>query len=184
MKREGMLAAVVFAALVSVGAASSPTPMGTAPPPEGVSQDWWAAAQREIRNQEYYVTWQDSTRLADLPGAYHAANRAQNLRTYFTPDGFRAVPRDVARDVALPWEWGLKLVGWGRTGCVRPAEPVAQYVEANRIEYDRGELLEWYVNDDRGLEQGFTVYASPSPSQGECRGEGASQRRELKTKET
>ena len=36
--------------------------------------------------------------------------------------------------------------------------------EANRIEYRRGQLVEWYRNDENGLEQGFTL---SSPPQGE-----------------
>ena len=35
----------------------------------------------------------------------------------------------------------------------------------NRIEYDRGTILEWYVNDRRGLKQGFAL-ASPPPGGG------------------
>jgi parallel beta-helix repeat protein len=31
----------------------------------------------------------------------------------------------------------------------------------NRIEYRRGDLTEWYVNDERGLEQGVTLASSP-----------------------
>jgi hypothetical protein len=34
-------------------------------------------------------------------------------------------------------------------------------VSGNRIEYQRGELAEWYVNDAHGLEQGFTLARRP-----------------------
>jgi hypothetical protein len=34
-------------------------------------------------------------------------------------------------------------------------------VVANRVEYHRGELTEWYVNDVRGIEQGFTLDSAP-----------------------
>jgi hypothetical protein len=33
--------------------------------------------------------------------------------------------------------------------------------EENRITYDRGDVVEWYVNDTRGLEQGFTLAVPP-----------------------
>lgn len=32
---------------------------------------------------------------------------------------------------------------------------------ANRIEYRRGALTEWYINDEQDLEQGFTLTAPP-----------------------
>ncbi|MDL1960780.1 MAG: hypothetical protein LWX01_03635, partial [Deltaproteobacteria bacterium] len=32
----------------------------------------------------------------------------------------------------------------------------------NSIEYHRGDMVEWYINDHRGLEQGFTLKARPS----------------------
>ncbi len=34
----------------------------------------------------------------------------------------------------------------------------------NRITYQRDDLTEWYVNDERGLEQGFTIHTAPSTS--------------------
>ena len=37
-------------------------------------------------------------------------------------------------------------------------EPVA---DGRRVEYRRGSLTEWYVNDAQGLEQGFTIHTRP-----------------------
>ena len=59
--------------------------------PEVASASWYATAQEDIRHSEYSVTWQDSTYLPDVPAAYHAPNRAQGLRTYFTSDGLRII---------------------------------------------------------------------------------------------
>ena len=39
-------------------------------------------------------------------------------------------------------------------------------VSGNRVEYQRGDLSEWYVNDSRGLEQGFTLARRPGVSRG------------------
>ena len=105
------------------------------------------------------MTWQDRTYLPDLPAAYQAPNRAHNLRTYFTPDGIRAIPR--TGDVAA-WEWGLRLTGYGYEGAIQPVTPATLSAERDRVEYRRGGLTESYVNDERGLEQGFTLYAPPS----------------------
>jgi len=56
------------------------------------------------------------------------------------------------------WEWGLELVekaeGLGRKAEVN--------VRENRIEINRGDIVEWYINDEKGLEQGFTIYKRES----------------------
>jgi hypothetical protein len=104
------------------------------------------------------VTWQEHTYLPDLAAAYQAPNRAQNLRTYFTPDGIRAIPRTGS----TAWEWGLTLTGYGYEGAIQPVAPATLSADGDRVEYHRGSLTEWYVNDERGLEQGFTLYAPPS----------------------
>jgi hypothetical protein len=152
---------------------------GAAPASAGrVSADWWAAVQENIRKSEYHATWQKQTYLSDVPAAYQAPNRAHNLRTYFTPAGIRVVPR-VFEGETPPWEWGLTLRGLGYSGKVQPVTAATLHSQANRIEYRRGgpfthpglalnevrgqALTEWYVNDERGLEQGFTLHAAPLP---------------------
>ncbi|MBN1140151.1 MAG: FG-GAP repeat protein [Anaerolineae bacterium] len=129
----------------------------------GASDNWWAAAQERIRQSEYQVTWQELTYLDDVAAAYQAPNRTQNLRTYFTAQGIRMIPR-VWDGQAPPWEWGLALSAYGYAG--REQETVAAALSANgsRIEYRRGSLTEWYQNDERGLEQGFTLYTPPAGS--------------------
>ena len=126
--------------------------------PAGATGDWWTGVQQDIAASEYRVTWQDETTLADLPAAYQAPNRAHGFRTYFTGDGIRVVPRE---EPAPSWQWGLALRGYGWVGEVQPVEGAEPRVEANRVEYDRGALTEWYVNDRRGLEQGFTLNVPP-----------------------
>ncbi len=144
---------------------------GTATLPPGVSTDWWTIAQENIRQSEYYVTWQDHTYLSDVPappaelraGDYQAPNRAQGLRTYFTPEGPVVIPRVWPEVVeAPPWHWGLRLTAWGREGTLQPVSDATLHPESNRIEYRRGHLTEWYINDERGLEQGFTLTLPPA----------------------
>jgi len=127
-----------------------------------VPADWWAQVQEDISRSEYHVTWQKRTSLANLPEAYQAPNRAHNLRTYFTDDGIRVIPRTGE----AAWEWGLKLASYGRVGYLQSPIVTKPTANGNRIEYRRGDLTEWYVNDARGLEQGFTLH-HPPPSQGE-----------------
>jgi hypothetical protein len=114
--------------------------------------------QERIQTSEYQVTWQDRTVLPGLDRAWHAPNRSHDLRTYFTDDGIRVVRR-TEREPS--WELGLSLIGYGRGETVSPVGKAALSPYENRIDYDRAEIVEWYVNDGRGLEQGFTLAGPP-----------------------
>jgi hypothetical protein len=94
--------------------------------PAGIPADWWAIVQEDIRQSEYHVSWQDLTYLSDVPAAYQAANRAHNLRTYFTPEGIRIIQRDTT---SPEWELHLGLEDYA------PADDL--FSSANRIEYLR-----------------------------------------------
>jgi subtilisin-like proprotein convertase family protein len=130
---------------------------------------WWASVQEELCQAEYYITWQDQTHLPDLDAAYQAPNRAQNLRTYFRPEGPVVIPRVWPEGAeTTPWRWGLRLAGWGPEGDEHRGSPLQQvgaatlHPDANRIEYRRGDISEWYLNGKEGLEQGFTITALPA----------------------
>jgi len=57
---------------------------------------------------------------------------------------------------------GLRLVGFGSGDAVKPVEKAGKpVVSANRIEFERGPLTEWFVNGPLGLQQGFTVDRAP-----------------------
>jgi hypothetical protein len=140
---------------------------------------WWATVEENIRRAEYHVTWQEHTYLADVTaGAYQAPNRAQNLRTYFSAEGLVVIPRvwPEAGEVP-PWRWELTLTAWGRTSTLKAVSAADLQAQDNRIEYQRGGpsagpstssgqasgqgLVEWYVNDENGLEQGFSLAFPP-----------------------
>ncbi|MGH8657952.1 MAG: FG-GAP repeat protein [Gammaproteobacteria bacterium] len=57
----------------------------------------------------------------------------------------------------------LARVGYGAR--LRAIERVSPKSQANRVEYPRGGLTEWYVNGPLGLEQGFTFKQRPAGSQ-------------------
>lgn len=107
---------------------------------------------RVIHESEYHVTWQEQTVLPDLDAAWHATNRAQNLRFYFTYEGLRVVDR-TAED--SPELLRLKLLS--------PAASVISTANAvpagNEFTLHRGQETENYVNTMRGLEHRFTVTA-------------------------
>ena len=123
-------------------------------PPE----DWLSAAQQRIAEEEYQVTWQERTGLAEVDAAWQAPNRAHGFRTYFAEEGIRVVPRT---EDEPSWEWGLTLVGYGRGDLVWPVSEAWLRPAENRIDYARGGIVEWYVNAPRGLEQGFTLLERP-----------------------
>jgi hypothetical protein len=123
--------------------------------PRAASEEWLAVVRGSIGTLEYEATWQ---RAKGTERFLQAPNRANDLRTSFTPGGVRVVPR---ADPESTWEWGLSLSRYGLEGNlieVGKSDPVAL---GNRVEYRRGSLREWYVNDQQGLEQGFTLYRPP-----------------------
>ena len=69
------------------------------------------------------------------------------LQNPFLGEGFSDLPERLAR--------------FGREGSLRPVESAYPLAQENRLEFLRERLDEWYVNDDRGLEQGFTLHAPP-----------------------
>ena len=54
--------------------------------------------------------------------------------------------------------------GYGKAEVQQGQAAVAPVVDANRVEYRRGALTEWYVNGPLGIEQGFTVSHAPAAS--------------------
>jgi hypothetical protein len=84
---------------------------------------------------------------------YQARNAAQHLTLTFSP-----------REAQLKHPQGsgsLRLTGYGYGQSLRtPVEPELAGA-GNRLEYRRGELTEWYVNQPDGLEQGFTFARRP-----------------------
>src|SRR5262245_46863441 len=139
---------------VLLSAADAPRrPSAPAAPAGQPPQDWLAAIQADLAQSEYFVSGAEP----------QAPNRAHGLRTYFTPRGPRVVPRE--RDAKNPWEWQLALARYGHESELRAPLAAQASAKDNRVEYRRGPLTEWYVNDERGLEQGFTL-ASPPPGDG------------------
>ncbi|MGH8472404.1 MAG: FG-GAP repeat protein, partial [Gammaproteobacteria bacterium] len=95
--------------------------------------------------------------------AYHAkrdgrAGRLDNpkhgLRADFTTRGLE-MRSGAAR-------FGLRLIGLGRGARLEAVIADSPEAQANRVEYRRGGLSEWYVNGPLGLEQGFTLDSPPA----------------------
>jgi hypothetical protein len=52
----------------------------------------------------------------------------------------------------------------GRGELANPLAEASPSRLGNRVEYDRGALVEWYLLDERGLQQGFTIHESVQSS--------------------
>ncbi len=143
---------VVSVALVAVGVmwGGSAQARPPAPHPEGVSACDWA----DIRG--VYGAGRHAARSV-AQGAYQMRNPSQQWRTHLDGCGFLTVPDGGG------WEWGLQLERYGRAGDERAvAAPLFAHAQGNRVNYEWSDgLTEWYINDDRGLEHGFTLHARP-----------------------
>ena len=64
--------------------------------------------------------------------------------------------------------FGLQLTGLGRGARLEAVAPGTAQATANRVEYRRRGLTEWYVNGPLGLEQGFTLERPPAYASGEA----------------
>ncbi len=141
-----LVIAVVLMGVHSFGQAKFPAGGEKVDLPPGVSGDWWGTVQQNIRKEEYNI----SSMSTGSGARFQAPNRAHGFRSRFSEKGVQLIPRTEG-DPA--WEWGLELVQKTEGGRLK-AEVTAT---GNRIEIGRGNITEWYVNDENGLEQGFTV---------------------------
>jgi hypothetical protein len=87
------------------------------------------------------------------------ANPRQKLSTRFTRDAVM-----LSRGNA---SWQMSLRGFGYSNSLKVPDSVAPQASANRVEYRRGLLTEWYVNGPAGLEQGFTINQPPGKPNGQ-----------------
>ncbi|MEZ5352872.1 MAG: FG-GAP repeat protein [Bryobacteraceae bacterium] len=143
--RRGFHRARTLLALLAICAGAL---VGETAPPAGMPAADWSAIRAEYERHRHAA-------VAD-PGGYEARNPGQQWMTKFDQRGFTVQPDDGA------WSWGLELTSWGSAGRMQESRPAAPAADANRVRYERGGgLEEWFVNDGRGLEQGFTVRERP-----------------------
>jgi len=123
--------------------------------PEELSSSDWQSIRAAYEAKRHAV--QQS---AEQPGSYHARNPGQQWLSTFNAEGV-AISPDHGR-----WQFGLRLAGWGHAGHERPAAPLVgidAHGQRTVYRYSDG-LEEWFVNDQRGLEHGFTVHQPPAGS--------------------
>jgi hypothetical protein len=111
---------------------------------------WLSRARRHITLREYRASENDA--------GLQAPNRRHAIRTYFEPTGIRVVDRIAG---GIPELLALRLVRLGRPQTLTPVGPGVVRSDGPRVEIQREALVEWYVNDPAGLEQGFTLAKRP-----------------------
>ncbi len=144
--------ALAFAVLSApAGSAQSPVASEAS---EGLSGPAWSAL-RDAYDAARHAA-------APVPEGYRAANPGQRWRTLFDGRG------STTRPDAGGWTWGLELERYGFAGHERAVAGRAEVsVDGSRVHYDwDAALREWYVNDARGLEHGFTVRERPARGSG------------------
>lgn len=143
-------------------------------PVKHIAPNWQQHAQRTVSESEYYISWQKHTRLPGNSPAHQAVNRAYDLRVYFTRDEVVFVPRIT---VASEWQWAMQIMGVGSKADIKPIRKTRIQTHRNRINYihslhedsnakasqpgisagQPGQIVQWYINDEEGVEQGFTI---------------------------
>ncbi|MCB9904734.1 MAG: FG-GAP repeat protein [Planctomycetes bacterium] len=122
--------------------------------PEGLSAGDWSSIRAAHEAARHVI-------VADEFG-HRARNVGQRLSLEFDGHGV------LASSDEADWTWGLALESYGWGGCEHAAtEPreVCERVQSIAYEWD-ARLTEWYVNDARGLEHGFTVHERPASAEG------------------
>jgi FG-GAP repeat len=152
---------VAFAALLALSPAGARSASDVPPAVrEGISAGDWSGILA-ARDAAAHAVVASAAAAADY--YYTARNPGQRWTTNFNGRGFSVVPDHGE------WTWALDLASWGIEGAESrvPSSPLEVRVEGSRVEYAWSEALtEWFVNDSRGLEHGYTVHAPPREAAG------------------
>jgi len=127
----------------------------------GADEAWLQTVTARLAREEYDAT--------SSPEGIQAPNRAHNLRTSFRERGrIEVAPRAGAEpsDAAGAGSWGFvwTTTRVGRLGALRSAagDAAGPETDGSRVTYRRPGFDEWYENSSKGIEQGFTLHASPA----------------------
>ena len=143
--------------LASLSLAVSPARAEPSAAP-AVPADWQSSVAKEIAKSEYRFS-------ARADGAVSAPNRAQGLRSAITPAGVEITSRVEGASRLTLTLGGLR---YGRGTQLAPAGGGTVVQDERGASITRGAIREWYVNDERGVEQGFTLASRPTGSKGKA----------------
>ena len=117
--------------------------------PEGVAASDWESIRAAYDVGRHTVH--------EAENGFVARNPGQGWRLNFDTRGF------LVKSDASDWTWGLELVSYGFVGDKHfVGEAACASADGGRIAYRWDDRIEeWYVNDTRGFEHGFTVNERP-----------------------
>jgi len=156
--RLTFLAILAFATALPVRAEAADTPPATAKSqhlsspdqvPQGLAKADWTSIRAAYEAGRHAFQ--------PVEGGWQARNPGQQWTTKFDRRGFVAQPQGGG------WEWGLELKAYGFPRAERTISGVpAVKADGQRLSYDwDAAVQEWFINDQRGLEHGFTVKERP-----------------------
>ncbi len=129
--------------------------------PGGLEETTLRELRTHIQTLEYEFTPEDG-------GRWGAPNRAQGLRTLVTPEGIEIRERRAETPGAkTPWTLRLRTKGFGRGEEIHPVGIGTLAAEGCRASIEFAGLTEWLINDERGIEQGWTVASPPAGEAGD-----------------
>lgn len=122
--------------------------------PEGLSASSWAEIQQIHQAKQHEIR--------TVEAGFEAINRGLGMRMSFDGRGLLVKP------AKADWTWGLELDSYGFAGALHTVStPATARATEGRMEYEWGTALqEWYINDARGLEHGFTLRERPAGDAG------------------
>ena len=117
---------------------------------------------QHLQDAEYAVDRYEKTLPSGQISRYRAFNPNENISVYFTDHGIQLLPRGKG-----DFSWQLEMIfsGFGHDGAAAlgpPLRPESIEASVHNVVYQRGSLSEWYVNSERGLEQGVTLNEPPA----------------------
>ncbi len=95
---------------------------------------------------------------------YQAPNRNNGFRAVFSDEGIELVPRVSGTE---RWSLGMALTQIGDDSGMIDVSDASISATGSQINYERENIVEWYINSSRGLEQGFTIQEHPTANAGD-----------------
>ena len=121
---------------------------------------WFGGAPREACQEvdQVSVSSTDYQFSTEEDGTITASNSANNFKVLVQDTEIEVTSLDQeTRD----WQVELSLTAIGRDGNMVPVESALAESDGNKLELDRGNVIEWYENDDSGLKQSFDIEVKP-----------------------
>lgn len=120
--------------------------------PSGLEKSDWSGIKAEHQARQHEIQTTET--------GHAAPNPALGWHITWDHAGFLARPTAPTGDT---WQWGLTLSSYGFQGAEQPISGTpATHADGQHLTYQwNNHLTEWYQNDNRGLEHGFTVAQRP-----------------------